>query len=137
LTTTAITHDDLQTTTFAALPAVGDTLLGGIFAGVTTNGGKHHCAVVLLPDQPAPMRWNDAMYWAKSVGGELPSRAVSALLFVNLRDDFLTRSHWTSELNGGYGSFAWATSFVDGGQYRCHTDDEIYARAVRLIPLTA
>jgi hypothetical protein len=138
MTATAITPDDVQTTTLAALPAVGAPFLGGIFAGVTTNGGKHHCAVVLLLDWPAPTHWQAAMDWAKSVGGELPSRAVSALLFANLRDKFLPRSsHWTSEPDGSYGSCAWVTNFLDGRQYSYHTGDEVRALAVRLIPLTA
>ena len=138
MTETTTAPDQVQTTTLTALPAVGTPFLQGIFAGVTTTKAGTHCAVVLLPDQPSGrLHWQAAMDWAKSVGAELPTRPVSALLFANLRDKFERAWYWTSEQHECDGAYAWGQNFTYGWQDGSHTSYEGRVRAVRLIPLTA
>jgi len=120
----------------ASLPALGANLEGGLFAGLTTKPDGTHCAVVLLADKPGgKLTWQQAVEWAASVQGELPSRSVSALLFANARDQFEKAWHWTSETDADDGSYAWYQYFDDGGQISLHKSYEGRARAVRLIPL--
>jgi hypothetical protein len=126
--------------TLANLPAVpGTTFEGGIYAGVTSGlDGYPVGHLVLLPDKPANlMNWANAKAWAEGLGAgaRLPSRAESALLYANLREQIDdTRWHWTgTEFDASY---AWYCYFNDGGQFSNHKSYEGCARAVRLIPLS-
>lgn len=122
--------------TIASLPAVGQPLEGGIFAGVITTKEGAHCAVVLLADKPdARPPWKKAMTWAAQVGGRLPSRPVAAMLYANCKAQFEAAWHWTSDEFDG--SYAWRCGFSHGGQYYHHKSFEGCARAVRLIHLSA
>lgn len=126
--------------TFATLPALGAALDGGMFVGLTTDKQGLHYAVALLPDKPADdaeLTWKKAMAWADSVGGVLPQRPVSALLFANARNQFERIWYWTAEEHESMGSSAWYQDFVYGTQFYGHKDDTCRARAVRLIQLTA
>ena len=116
------------------LPAVGQPLAAGIFAGLTTTKAGAHCAVILLTDKPEGLlTWKKAMNWAEKLDAALPTRADSALLFANLKDQFDPHWHWTSEELDG--SSAWHQGFGYGLQGNVHKSFEGRARAVRLIPL--
>jgi len=118
------------------LPAIGQPLEAGLFAGLTTTPDGTHHAVVLLPDKPAEdVTWQQAMDWAEKLSAQLPPRPVSALLFANAKGQFEERWHWTSEAFDG--SFAWNQNFYHGTQDGYHKSYEGRARAVRLIQLTA
>jgi hypothetical protein len=123
---------------FATLPALGQPLDGGIFAGITTTAdGKHH-AVVLLGAEPSKrLDWTGAQAWAAEQGGQLPTRSVSALLFANARDQFKPVWHWTSEAYADDDAYAWNQYFDFGGQLYDHKSCGAQARAVRLIHLDA
>jgi hypothetical protein len=124
------------TLTFATLPPHGADLDGGLFVGLTTDKQGAHHAVVLLPAKPdQDLAWKDAMAWAESVGGVLPTRPVAALLFANAKDQFESRWHWLSEKFDR--SSAWGQYFGYGGQDFGRKSYEGRARAVRLIQLTA
>jgi hypothetical protein len=122
--------------TVGALPALGQALLNGIFAGLTTSPDGTHAAVVLLADKPSgQLAWKDAMRWAEEVGGALPTRPVAALLFANVKGEFEADWHWTADEHSA--SYAWLCNFYYGNQFfnlKCY---EGHARAVRLIPLAA
>ena len=123
---------------FTDLPALGQPLDAGLFAGLTTRPDGTHHAVVLLPDKPAkPLAWKKAVNWAKALGNdaELPTCPVVALLFAVARDQFEPSWHWTSESLDG--SCAWGQSFDYGSQSDVRKSYEGRARAVRLIPLSA
>lgn len=121
---------------FETLPAVGQPLEGGLFAGLTTKPDGTHCAVVLLADKPTKdLAWKAAMNWAEKLGAELPSRPVSALLFANLKAEFDPSWHWTSEQYDS--SYAWTQGFDYGTQGNTGKSFQARARAVRLIQLTA
>ena len=117
------------------LPALGQPLDGGTFAGLTTKPDGTHCAVVLLPDNGTDLTWAKAKAWAKKQGGELPSRPVAALLFANIKASLQPKWHWTSEEYNA--SYAWFCYFDDGYQRGYRKSFEGSAVAVRLIPLAA
>jgi hypothetical protein len=120
----------------SALPALGADLEGGIFAGLTTRPDGTHHAVVLLPDAPEKrLTWKAAMAWAKKLKAELPTRPVGALLFANLKPQFVPEWHWTSDKLDG--SYAWSQLFKFGTQLSTGNSYEGRARAVRLIPLVS
>ena len=116
------------------LPPLGQALAAGIFAGLTTTAdGKHH-AVVLLADKPTgSLNWQAANAWADGIQAALPTRAVAALLYANLRAQFEPEWYWSCEVYDG--SFAWTQFFDDGTQLDdFHKSFEGRARAVRRFP---
>ena len=117
------------------LPAVGQPLESGIFAGITSTV-EGHFAVVLLADKPGgDLTWKKAINWAEKLGATLPSRPVAAMLLANLKAQFEPSWYWTNESFDS--SFAWYQYFITGDQYYCSKSAELRARAVRLIQLTA
>jgi len=115
------------------LPALGQPIEGGIFAGITTTKDGKHCAVILLDDKPGSrLTWDGAMKWAEALKAALPTRPVAALLFANVGDKFTKDWHWTCEEDG---SCAWYQNFSYGSQDNNHKSYEGRARAVRLIQL--
>ena len=131
------TTDPIQTAalSFASLPALGSKLDGGTFHGITTLKDGTHCAVVKLDVQPpGRMPWGQAKAWAEEVGGQLPTRAVAALLYANAKDQFEKTWYWTSEtLDADTGdeddaSYAWYCDFNHGNQ------DNSPARATKAVP---
>lgn len=131
----AIAKAIAATIALSALPALGQELDGGIFAGVTTTKDGTHCAVVLLPSQGIKLSWEKAMDWAKEQDGELPSRATAALLFANIKDKLQINWHWTNEEYDA--SYAWYCTFYRGHIFSHLKSFECSAVAVRLIPITA
>jgi len=138
---TIVIYDTIKTISFSTLPTIGAELAGGKFYGVTTKDGTH-CAVILLPNRAQErLSWKDAMKWASEVGGALPSRPVSALLYANAKDQFEPTWHWTSDTldadtgNKEDASFAWNCVFHNGYQDLYHESAAGGARAVRMIPL--
>lgn len=121
--------------TLAMLPALGEALDGGIFAGITTTNEGVHLAIVLLPARGKDMSWQTAQEWAKDAGGALPSRPVAAILFANAKKHLPGGLHWTSESDGA--SWAWSCHFLNGDQISRYGSAELSAVAVRLIPLSS
>lgn len=117
------------------LPALGQPLDGGTFAGLTTKPDGTHCAVVLLPDNGTDLTWAKAKTWAKKQGGELPSRPVAALLFANVKANLKPKWHWTSEEYDA--SYAWHCHFNYGYQSNRRKSFEGSAVAVRYIKIGA
>ena len=128
------------TTAPAGWPSIGAALPdGGIFAGITRGAdGGPDCMLVLAEAKPADgISWQAAMAWAESLGQggvwSLPTRAESALLFANLRDQFEPRYYWTCEQYSRY--YAWGQLFDDGLQITSGKSFEGRARAVRRLPI--
>ena len=122
-----------QTIPFSSLPALGEALEGGIFAGVTTIKEGTNCAVILLPEQAEKITWKKAMNWAEKIGGELPSRPIAALLFANVKSHLKPKRRWTSEAYGA--SYAWHCDFGIGRQVIDLKSFEGSAVCVRCIPV--
>jgi hypothetical protein len=127
----------MKTIAITQLPALGEPIEGGIFAGLTTLPDGTHCAAVLLPGQGTNLNWKAAKAWAEEQGGELPSRPLAALLFANAKDQLRQRWHWTSETHEEDASYAWGCYFLTGSQINDHKSYEGSAVAVRLIHVTA
>lgn len=126
----------MKTITFSALPALGVDLDEGTFAGCVTLPGGRLVAVVLLPGPGCAerVRWQQAMDWAASRMGELPTRPVAALLFANVTEKLDPYWHWTSEQWDA--TIAWGCDFGDGLQGTSHKSYEGRAVAVRYIDIT-
>ena len=111
--------------------AAGESYVGTI----TTPwqyGGYH---LVLLPGQVDGKNWADATTWAESIGGELPNRIESALLFATLKDQFDDAWYWTREEHASDSGYAWLQDFDNGGQGNDHKDCKFRARAVRRLEI--
>lgn len=112
--------------------------VGEIYAGLSRDsdtGAWHH--LVLLPaTTDKGLTWQEAIDWAKSIGGELPTRFESALLYANVRDQVdQDYWHWTSTPHASEPSWAW-NQYFDGGTQNYGPKDYPYrARAVRRVPV--
>ena len=109
---------------------------GEVNAGLCVVDGKFSHWLILLPDTlDRGLAWQEAIGWARSVGGELPTRDESALLYANVRDQ-IDQDHWywTSAPHASEPSWAWLQNFDDGGQYDDRKDYHNRARAVRRVP---
>ncbi|RQV01069.1 DUF1566 domain-containing protein [Burkholderia cenocepacia] len=102
---------------------------GEIYVGAIgdKNGDFHH--VILLPGDNDAAPWTDQLDWAKSIGGDLPTRVEQALLFANCRDAFERDWYWSNEPNGD--RWAWYQYFDYGGQDSYLQSLKLRARAVR------
>lgn len=82
---------------------IGDTWPGvdGIYAGISLGcDGQEQGHLVLLNEKPGKrLSWAYGVVWAQSLGSEahLPTKSESALLYANLRDQFVFDDwYWTS-----------------------------------------
>lgn len=129
--------------TIAAEPAIEPDLPSPF---VTPNPGERYAGVVLVEGKPShhlflldvrpksKMNWTDAQAWATSVGGDLPTRFESALLYAHLQDQFDTDSyHWTSTQYSA--ALAWIQYFLYGSQYCNVKGTEFLCRAVRRLEI--
>jgi hypothetical protein len=127
------TPSTTDTPALPALPALGVAFLCSTFAGLTTLPDGVHCAVFLLAVNCDGLSWQDAINWAKRLGGELPTRPVAALLFANVQPALSPRWHWTTDECDT--SNAWTCDFYTGHQGYSLKSAKGSAVAVRLIPL--
>lgn len=101
----------------------------GIILGKEPGTGHH---LILLPhESEAEMNWVNALKWAASVGGELPTRREQSLLYANLKDQFKPTGYWSSEQHADDADYAWMQHFLNGLQYDYPKVNEWRARAVR------
>ena len=117
-----------------ASPAI-ELATGEHYAGVVLDAdGKtlHH--LVLLPHKPTnSLEWQDAMDWATSVGGHLPTRQEQALLYANCKPHLEPVWHWSCEEYEDDASFAWYCIFNYGSQIRTRKSYQGAAVAVRRV----
>ncbi len=109
----------------APKPNAGELWLGAVITG------KKMEHIYLLPGDNAGATWQEQMDWAKSVGGDLPTRVEQAMLFANLKDQFKEAAYWSNEKHVSASDYAWCQDFYDGHQYYYNTGDKLRARAVR------
>ncbi|MCX4154961.1 MULTISPECIES: Lcl C-terminal domain-containing protein [Paraburkholderia] len=106
--------------------AEGEIYLCGL---VDANGDVEH--TVLLPGDSERAAWQTQIEWAKSIGGELPTRPELAIAFAKHRELFQKAAHWSNEEDADDPGWAWYLYFGNGLQYYDHTDTKRRARAVR------
>ena len=106
---------------------------GEIYAGIILGkGGEPDHHLVLLPAKPEKaLNWSDAVAWAKSLGGDLPTRSEQALLFANNKEHFEGEWYWSNTQNDDYTDHAWMQYFDDGLQDSDRKSYEDLACAVR------
>ena len=110
--------------------AEGETYVGSIG---DASGDLYH--VILLPGDNDDAEWQAQMDWAKSIGGDLPTRIEQSMLWANHRDQLKKDWYWSNETHHTESGWAWYQSFGSGGQYDVHESYELRARAVRRLPI--
>lgn len=75
--------------------------------------------------------WQASMDWAKSLGGDLPSRVEQALLYADMKDEFEETCYWSNQTYESADAYAWCQGFNGGCQDYGHKDGNYRARAVR------
>jgi hypothetical protein len=108
--------------------AEGEIYLGGF---VNANGDVSH--TILLPGDNDGAKWQEQMEWAKSIGGDLLTRAELVIAYELHREQFQADSYWsnTPDTNPGYAGWAWFQDFYYGSQDGNRQDSCLRARAVR------
>ncbi|WP_417252772.1 DUF1566 domain-containing protein [Castellaniella sp.] len=104
---------------------------GERYAGIVLDDDgepSHH--LVQLPGDEEDLTHDDALAWAKGVGGDLPSRREQALLFANLRG-FQKAAYWSAETHAEDSSYAWCQYFSGGNQFNGLKSAQLRAVAVR------
>jgi hypothetical protein len=109
----------------------GETYIGAIG---NTAGDAYH--LVLLPGDNEPAPHVAQMDWAKSIGGDLPNKFESAMLFAHAKDQFQQTCYWNNETvvypdESEDETYAWVQDFGDGIQSYLHKSHGFRARAVR------
>lgn len=114
------------------LPPLAD---GEIYVGCIGDavGNLHH--VILLPGDNDAATHEAQLEWAKSIGGDLPSRIEQAMLWANYRDQFKQDWYWSNEIHHRESGWAWCQLFFHGDQSTTDRRNELRARAVRRLPI--
>ncbi|MCO8609691.1 DUF1566 domain-containing protein [Burkholderia multivorans] len=112
--------------------ADGEIYLGGL---VDKNGDVTHS--ILLPGDNDRATWQEQMEWAKSIGGDLPTRAELVIAYEQHRDLFEKAAYWsnTQDDDPDYAGWAWSQGFSYGTQYGDRQCYEFRARAVRRLSI--
>lgn len=119
------------------MPRINSTYAGGEVMGVMAGqDGKPDYLLIDLGVEPAnDVTWQEALDWAKSVGGELPTRREQSVMFGNRREgQYQPRWYWSCEQCAGDERCAWVQNFYDGYQLFTRKVDHLRARAVRRVP---
>ena len=108
---------------------------GEIYIGIIGDalGNLHH--VILLPGDNNDDTHEAQLEWAKSIGGDLPSRIEQAMLLANHRDQFKKDWYWSNEIHHADSGWAWYQYSYDGYQTHGYRSNELRARAVRRLPI--
>ena len=106
---------------------------GEHYAGVVLDAeGKVMYHLVLMACKPeGKLSWQNAMDWATSAGGHLPTRQEQALLYANCKPHLQPGWHWSCESHKEDASYAWYCDVLDGHQYGNRKSYEGSAVAVR------
>jgi len=100
----------------------------GLVFDAETGEPSHH--LILLPGE-FKGGWQQALDWAASIGGELPTRQEQSFLFAQLKRLFSGDWHWSC---AQYSSdYAWAQNFSTGYQGSITKDHGYCAVAVRRV----
>ena len=112
--------------------AEGEVYLGGF---IDANGDVSH--TILLPGDNRPATWEQQMEWAKSIGGDLLTRAELVIAYEKHRDQFKKAAYWsnTPDTDPDYPGWAWCQDFSYGYQNGHRQYYEFRARAVRRLSI--
>ncbi|KPD17227.1 hypothetical protein ADM96_20135 [Burkholderia sp. ST111] len=110
--------------------AEGEIYLCGF---VNAVGDVEH--VILLPGDSERATWQEQLDWAKSIGGDLPTRPELAVAFAKHRDQFQKAGYWSNETDADEPGWAWCTYFYGGYQNYYDESSKLRARAVRRLTI--
>ena len=114
-----------------------DLATGELYAGSVhskTEAPSYH--LVLLPNIPDKrLTWNEAVEWAKTTGGQLPTLREQSLLFTNLKEEFKGDWYWSGDQPEDDSNFVWGQYFNNGSQWFNTKKKLGGARVVRRIPI--
>ena len=112
--------------------AEGEIYLGGF---VDANGDVTH--TILLPGDSDRGTWQQQMDWAKSIGGDLPTRAELVIAYERHRQQFKRDAYWsnTPDDDPEYAGWAWYQYFSGGSQSSNRQTHRLRARAVRRLSI--
>jgi hypothetical protein len=108
----------------------GETYAGLI---IDDKGSMHH--LILLDGDADDAPHQQQLDWAKSIGGELPTRQEQALLYANCKAQFKADWYWSGEAHASGSGFAWYQHFDYGDQGTSGIYNELRARAVRRLSI--
>lgn len=91
--------------------------------------------VILLPGDNDVADWETQMAWAKSIGGDLPSKTELAMLWGSGREQFQLCLYWSNQTYEKHSGYAWFQGFTHGDLLPGHKGAEFRARAVRRVPV--
>lgn len=105
---------------------------GEIYLGGSINADGRITHTILLPGDSADATWHDQLEWAKSIGGDLPTRVELAVAYEKHRDLFQRDWYWSNQTDEDDDAGAWYQYFTYGGQgYDPKGNGSCRARAVR------
>ncbi|HDR9036082.1 TPA: DUF1566 domain-containing protein [Burkholderia vietnamiensis] len=112
--------------------ADGEIYLGSF---VDKNGDVTH--TYLLPGDNDRATWREQMEWAKSIGGDLPTRAELLMAYEQHRDLFQKAVYWSNSPDDDpdYAGWACCQHFGHGDQGGTPQSYELRARAVRRLSI--
>ena len=115
--------------------ADGETYIGTIG---DKNGDAYHLVLLAGDNDPAPH--SVQLEWAKSIGGDLPNKLESAMLFAHAKDEFKPYWCWTSETyidpyDPKDDGWAWCQDFCTGLQNSYRKNNKLRAWSVRRVPV--
>ena len=106
-----------------------------IYVGAIGDAAGNLYHVILLPGDNNDATHEAQLEWAKSIGGDLPTRIEQAMLLANHRDQFKKDWYWSNEIHHTESGWAWYQDFLYGTQSYDTSDNELRARAVRRLPI--
>ena len=108
-----------------------DLKSGETYAGLVIDdkGSLHH--LILLDGDAYDAPHQEQLDWAKSIGGELPTRQEQALLYANCKSQFKSDWYWSADLHASGSGYAWFQCFTIGSQVSDDVSGKLRARAVR------
>lgn len=106
---------------------------GEVYAGALINPDGTGHRIILLPGDNNDADWQTQMEWAKSIGGDLPSRPELAHLYAHLKQEFKPLWYWSNEQHESHSGYAWDQDFDDGLQSWDYEGNTLRARAVRRV----
>ena len=115
------------------IPPLGE---GEVYVGAIgdKNGDFYH--LILLAGDNDDDTWQAQLDWAKSIGGDLPSRVEQAMLWAGFRDQFKKDWYWSNETHHDDSAYAWCQDFGNGYQSNDRKDGGYCrARAVRRLSI--
>ena len=119
-----------------ALPTVPELAAGETYVATVIDaaeGKGYH--LILLPGDNDGASWQAQIEWAKSIGGQLPTRVEQSLLYAKHKNLFREAAYWSCTEHESESGWAWYQYFSHGLQTNYRKDYELRARAVRRLPI--